>query len=662
MENIRERIVSCADRVWFCAKELLKWLALAMITGVPCGIIGAAFDLAVEHVTELRTEHTAILFLLPVIGLVIVAFYKAAKLEGVSTDDMIDCVKDGKPIRFWLLPVMFISTVLTHLGGGSAGREGAALQMGGTIGWWAGGVLHLNVPTGGGKTLSALRYALAHAAKWNKSRIILTSSLLSILDQNAAVIRGALPDQSLILEHHSDVVRTKELERQPEWEMLCEQWSAPIVVTTLVQLLNTLFSGKTACIRRFQALADSIIVIDEVQTVPAHLLTLFNLAVNFLSAVCHATVVLCSATQPELERADHPICCAPAEMVPYDAGLWKPFDRTEIRYAGAVLLDNIPGFAMQKLEETDSLLIICNTKAEAQHLYAALEAAGVRACHLSAGMCMQHRRDTLKSIQDALAAGEKTVCISTQVIEAGVDISFGCVIRLAAGMDSVVQAAGRCNRNGESGSPSPVYLINCADERLRGLADIADGKTAAIALLNAYEKNPGRFGGSLSSPEAIRFYYSSLYAAMKSGYQDGYLPEHGTSLYHLLADNSGYLQGAAGAGTYLLNQAFKTAGNAFSVFREDTVEMLVPYRQGRELRTALLQADRGGHPDYTLLNQLLQEAKGYTVSLYPHQIKALTDCGGVEALFDGRVNVLLDGFYHEKTGFSLKQNDQLWEV
>ena len=130
MENIRERIVSCAGRVWFCAKELLKWLALAMITGVPCGIIGAAFDLAVEHVTELRTEHTAILFLLPVIGLVIVAFYKAAKLEGVSTDDMIDCVKDGKPIRFWLLPVMFISTVLTHLGGGSAGREGAALHRG----------------------------------------------------------------------------------------------------------------------------------------------------------------------------------------------------------------------------------------------------------------------------------------------------------------------------------------------------------------------------------------------------------------------------------------------------------------------------------------------------------------------------------------------------
>ena len=98
MENIRERIVSCAGHVWFCAKELLKWLALAMITGVPCGIIGAAFDLAVEHVTELRTEHTAILFLLPVIGLIIVAFYKAAKLEGVSTDDTDRLRQDGKPI------------------------------------------------------------------------------------------------------------------------------------------------------------------------------------------------------------------------------------------------------------------------------------------------------------------------------------------------------------------------------------------------------------------------------------------------------------------------------------------------------------------------------------------------------------------------------------
>lgn len=144
MENIRERIVSCAGRVWFCAKELLKWLALAMITGVPCGIIGAAFDLAVEHVTEPRTEHTAILFLLPIIGLVIVAFYKAAKLEGVSTDDMIDCVKDGKPIRFWLPLVMFISTVLTHLGAAVPGARALLCRWAAPSAGGPHGVLHLN--------------------------------------------------------------------------------------------------------------------------------------------------------------------------------------------------------------------------------------------------------------------------------------------------------------------------------------------------------------------------------------------------------------------------------------------------------------------------------------------------------------------------------------
>lgn len=141
---IKDWMKDRVSRIWTCTKEMLKWLVLAIVTGVPCGIIGALFDLAVEHVTELRTEHTAILFLLPFIGLFIVAQYRSSGLEGVSTDDMIECVKDGKPIRFWLLPVMFLSTVLTHLGGGSAGREGAALQMGGTIGWWAGGVLHLN--------------------------------------------------------------------------------------------------------------------------------------------------------------------------------------------------------------------------------------------------------------------------------------------------------------------------------------------------------------------------------------------------------------------------------------------------------------------------------------------------------------------------------------
>ena len=153
-----------------------------------------------------------------------------------------------------------------------------------------GGVYHLNVPTGAGKTLSSLRYALAHAAKWNKSRIIFTAPLLTILDQNAKVIRNFVGDNSIILEHHSNLIRTQEIAEQLDTqELLLEDWSAPIIITTLAQLLNTFLDGNTSSIRRFQALADSVIVMDEVQTVPTKMLTLFNdqLLIRSLRRDCH---------------------------------------------------------------------------------------------------------------------------------------------------------------------------------------------------------------------------------------------------------------------------------------------------------------------------------------------------------------------------------------
>lgn len=148
------------------------------------------------------------------------------------------------------------------------------------------GVFRLNVPTGGGKTLSGLRFALAHARKYCKQRIIFISPLLSILEQNAVVIRDYIQDDDLILEHHSNLVHTEENDQQlDEHELLTDTWEAPIIITTLVQLLNTLFSGKTTAIRRFHSLCNCVIVIDEVQTVPSKMLSLFSLAVNFLSEI-----------------------------------------------------------------------------------------------------------------------------------------------------------------------------------------------------------------------------------------------------------------------------------------------------------------------------------------------------------------------------------------
>ena len=330
-----------------------------------------------------------------------------------------------------------------------------------------GGVYRLNVPTGGGKTLASLRFALTHAAKWNCSRIIFTAPLLSILDQNAQVIRDYIGNDALILEHHSNLAEPKETpERLQELELLTASWSAPIIITTLVQLLNTCFSGRTSAIRRFHALCGSVIVIDEVQTVPGKMLTLFNLAVNFLSEVCGATIVLCSATQPCLEAADHPLHRQPVDLVPQQKALWDVFKRTDIQNAGCAKLEELSQIVTEVLSSCDSLLVVCNTKKEAAFLFESLQAENCRCFHLSAAMCVQHRRETLQALQSALdkpsADRQRVVCVSTQVIEAGVDISFQRVIRFSAGMDSVVQGGravqpARRAKEARPRPPHPVY-------------------------------------------------------------------------------------------------------------------------------------------------------------------------------------------------------------
>ena len=524
-----------------------------------------------------------------------------------------------------------------------------------------GGVYRLNVPTGGGKTLASLRFALTHAAKWNCSRIIFTAPLLSILDQNAQVIRDYIGDDALILEHHSNLAEPKETsERLQELELLTASWSAPIVITTLVQLLNTCFSGRTSAIRRFHALCGSVIVIDEVQTVPGKMLTLFNLAVNFLSEVCGATIVLCSATQPCLEAADHPLHRQPVDLVPQQKAMWDVFKRTDIQNAGCAKLEELPQIVAEALSSCDSLLVVCNTKKEAAFLFESLQAANCRCFHLSAAMCMQHRRETLQALQSALDKPsadnrQKVVCVSTQVIEAGVDISFQRVIRFSAGMDSVVQAAGRCNRHAEQKKPAPVRLIRCTDERLRGLDDIVRGQNATTALLTAFSQTPGAFRHDLSSEEAIRFYYRRLYAEMEPGFQDDQTPTHG-SLYHLLADNPRYADANCKQGQrYFLRQAFRLAGGLFQVFDEDTGALLVPYGRGRELQNTLRNAAQVyGQKDWAVIRGCIDEAKGYCVSVYRYQLERLEALGAVTSLFDGGVLLLSDGFYNEHTGFSLE--------
>ena len=515
------------------------------------------------------------------------------------------------------------------------------------------GIFRLNVPTGGGKTLSSLRYALAHAARFHKRRLIFTAPLLSILEQNADVIHAFVGDDRLILEHHSNAVRTEPAanDRLDERELLVQSWDAPIIITTLVQLLNTLFDGKMTAVRRFQALCDSVIVIDEVQTVPTKMLTLFNLAIRFLSERCGATVVLCSATQPELARAEHPLREEPPQIVPYDAALWAAFRRTELRLLPNHRLDALPAQIRALMDTTDSLLVVCNKKSEAAYLLTHTESSDYRSFHLSASMCMQHRRDVLAALREALSRQERVLCIATQVIEAGVDISFGAVLRLTAGMDSIVQAAGRCNRSGESPTPRPVYAVNCTDETLGMLREIRRGKDATLLLTEAFQRAPERFGGDLFSDASIRYYYQALYREMEREEQDFYVREENATLFDLMGANEKYADGdCTGVETFFLRQAFKTAGRQFAVFDEDTADILVPYGDGRRL-IAELCGERCRN-DPTRRAEVLKKTSGYTVGIYSYQKKRLEQQHALISACGDCVWVLADGFYDAAVGLT----------
>lgn len=519
------------------------------------------------------------------------------------------------------------------------------------------GIYRLNVPTGAGKTLSSLRYALNHTVAHQKERIIITTPLLSILEQNADVIRQYIQDDSLILEHHSNVVHEDESDDIAEnHELLMETWSSPIIITTLVQLLNTMFDGKTSSVRRFHSLCNSVIVIDEVQTVPRKMLSMFNSAISFLAKYCNTTFVLCSATQPALEYAERPALMKIQDLIPCSEALWKPFHRTELVYDGSVQLAEIAPLAVGLLSENDSVLVVCNRKDEAVELVTLTMEMGITCYHLSASMCPAHRRHVLNEMKQMLRSGAKFICYSTQVIEAGVDISFGSVIRLCAGMDSVVQAAGRCNRNGESSSPAKVHLVLCSNEKLGRLKEIQEGKNATLSLIASFMQRPEEYQNDLASDSAILAYYQHLYHSMNRGAQD-YYTNHG-SLYSLLSGNeNGSLLNRQVNDRYYLSQAFKTAGELFDVFDNQSETILVPWKGGADLIDRLTEACE--KKDDLQISALLKRAKEYSVSVYQYQLEKLKDRGLIIGLLDSAVQIASSFCYDDLLGLVLPQSDYL---
>ena len=520
------------------------------------------------------------------------------------------------------------------------------------------GIYRLNLPTGAGKTLTSLRYALHHALAHNKKRIIFTMPLLSIIEQNAGIIHDYIGNEKLIIEHHSNIVETDENDELDKRELLVESWDVPIIITTMVQMLNTLFAGKTANIRRMQALCNSIIVIDEVQTVPDKMLSLFNLALNFLAKICNATIILCSATQPCFEKTMYPLDKSVKDLITLTKEQETVFKRVRLEYKGEMDCEELADFAAGILEGNNSLLLVCNTKNEAAVMFNLLcsKIKDVKAFHISAGMCTAHRKETIKEMQEALEnKQQKVLCVSTQVIEAGVDVSFARVIRLLAGMDNIVQATGRENRNREFDGLAPGYIVRLKGEVLKGLSEIEAAKNAAANLLVKYKNSPKIYDNDLMSEKAINEYYECLYGNVNDGYHDFYIESVRDSILNLMSCNENVDSGKIPEyNKYFMHQALKTAGGLFTVFDESSIDIIVPYNRGIEIIQEVFAV---GDKDYGKLKAVLNEAKLYTVSLFKYQKIKLEEQGALIFVPSAGVYILQDGYYDELTGLNLNQSE-----
>jgi CRISPR-associated endonuclease/helicase Cas3 len=335
---------------------------------------------------------------------------------------------------------------------------------------WPPGVFALQVPTGGGKTLASLAFALAHADTHRLDRVIVAIPYTSIVEQTADVLAGIFGRDALV-EHHSQADAADDDARSTARSRLaCENWDAPLVVTTNVQLLESLFAAKTSRCRKLHRLQRSVIVLDEAQTLPPPFLAPTLAALRLLATHYRVSIVSCTATQPvltDLPRFDPRQslrgltrgAARPHDIVPDTDPLYATLQRVRLRWPDDLRTAAAPGEIASAIAGHPAVLAIVNTRADASEVLAAVDAAapdGQRTLHLSAAMCGQHRADVIAQIRARLrerARGDETPLrvVSTQLVEAGVDVDFPVVFRALAGLDSIAQAAGRCNREGRLG-------------------------------------------------------------------------------------------------------------------------------------------------------------------------------------------------------------------
>lgn len=539
------------------------------------------------------------------------------------------------------------------------------------------GIYTLTVPTGGGKTLASLRYALHHAQKHHLDRIIYIIPYTSIIDQNAQAVREIL-GEDWVLEHHSNL----EPEKQ-SWQdkLLSENWDKPIVFTTMVQFLDAWFGGGTRGARHIHPMINAVLIFDEIQTLPVKCVHLFCNVLNWLTAFGKSTAVLCTATQPLLGESGlqnfpkdkrESIAArgllkqpAHAEIMGKHHDLDKLFadlSRVEIRFnekAGGWNVEEAGTFLLKQFQTTQSCLFIVNTKKWAQELYQYCKAQNVPSealFHLSTHQCAAHRKAIFDTIKARLKNKRPVICISTQLIEAGVDISMTCVIRALGGLDSIAQAAGRCNRHGEKEGKGQVWVLNLQEQDFtRILPDIQAGKTHAERVFRDFA------GQDILQPEAMKRYFEYYFYQRSDEMLYSVKNSETGSLLDWLSDNKNNPGGNININNrrtgkiQLLMQSFKSAGRAFQAIDAPTHAVIVPYGEGAELIAKLC-----GEWDPKEMYDAKKKAQRYSVNVFPNVWDKLQKENALYETIEGSgIYYLNERYYNDEFGLSLDETSEM---
>ena len=502
-------------------------------------------------------------------------------------------------------------------------------------------IYSLTLPTGAGKTVSSMMWALEHAIAQGCERIIYVIPYTSIITQTAQTFRDIFgADQ--VLEHHSDVdVKERPDEAMEYTKLMTENWDVPLVVTTNVQFFESLYAHRVSRCRKLHNICNSVVVFDEVQMFPPRLLNPILRMVESLHSAFRVEPLFCTATLPvfdkdilsDSKRFGHEFFFLKEpvqEVVPYDAKLFAPFDK--VRYHWDLLQLSTEELA-GRLTEHKSFLCIVNSRNDAARLYAALQAqdkSGEGLIHLSRRMCSAHIQERIEEIRRRLKAGEPVRVVSTQLVEAGVDLDFPVVYRAMAGLDSVMQAAGRCNREGRMAEPGEVYIFSLTDgTNALGEMNWAQGALEDLLDRLAEQGAPQR--------EEIECYYKAFYNDVDC-FDNKKTREKDKRVSPLLwnVDDERYEE---------LRFDYETASEYFKYIEDQSTSIVVPYDKAGKAIIKKLQSN------LPLTRQEYRQMNRLTISLYEKD--CLTLGSSISVSECGIAYLADDKLYSAETGIQI---------